>query len=153
MKRKITKSTTSHSLRRVQRLFPKVETVSDATTGRVTVRVQETDTKKAEAGAESRCALARAACRQLKLNGAIIGLSYSYLIQGTHATRYTTPVTVGREMVSFDRSQDFDEGTYHLAPVSKSNRLGVVRSYKSGPRKSELPIRHMVHYTARVRVR
>jgi hypothetical protein len=151
MVRKISK-TRSHSLQRVKRLFPKVETVSDWTGARITVTVTETDAQKASPGVESRCALAKAACRSLKLDGAIIGLSYSYLIKGTHATRYNTPATVAREMVSFDRNRDFDKGAYHLARISKSNRLGVKRQQKSGPRNTTLkPGPHIVHQTARVR--
>lgn len=151
---RIKKSTSSWSLHRVKKFFPKVETVSDETRKRASVTVRETDTTKAVPGDFSTCALALAACRQLKVDGAIIGLSFSYLIKGTHATRYSTPPTVAREMVSFDRHSDFDIGTYHLAPVCPAARLGAPRGrhIKRGTGGGKLKkSRHIIHKTARVR--
>ena len=48
----------------------------------------------------------------------------SYVIKGKSAIRFATPERVQREIVSFDRHQDFAPGEYHLTPKSPSSRLG-----------------------------
>jgi hypothetical protein len=71
-----------------------------------------------------RCALAKACRRMLKVDGASIGVGYSYLVKGAKAIRFATSEAVAREVVSFDRNRDFAPGRYLLSPVSKSARLG-----------------------------
>lgn len=140
------------SLRRVRKFFPKVETVSDSQK-RVLVNVKETDGNGAKPGEFHQCALARACRRELNVDGALIGLAFSYLILGTHATRYSTPEAVSREMISFDRHADFDAGSYSLNAIPKMSQLGTHtdnqrdgKSPNTGNRLSK-----PYHITARVR--
>lgn len=139
------------ALGRIMKYFPKVTTVSDERRKRVTVTVTAADTRGGTKGNFTSCALAQACKRQLKVDGAIIGLTFSYLIKGNHATRYRTPTSVAREMVVFDRHKDFDDGKYFLAPVPNSQRLGVrAGPAGSGPRQNKRP-HIIVHQTGRVR--
>ena len=134
--------------RSVHRLFPQVTSVTDATVP-VEVSVAARDCKQGQQTNPSECALARAARRELKVDGVIIGLSSSYLIRGTTALRFDTPESVKREIVSFDRHGDFAPGEYYLTPKSPSCRLGEAR-YK--PTSQNKTVRRKVHLSARVRM-
>lgn len=108
----------------VQKHFPKVTRVKDAKHPiRLTVKAEDS-TNGDKAKPES-CALARAAKRELKADGAIINLSSSYVVKGTTAIRYKTSELVAREITSFDRGGDFAAGKDYLLTVfPKSSRLG-----------------------------
>lgn len=139
------------ALRRIRRLFPKVLTVSDSTK-RVSVIVTEADSQGGKPGEFKACALARACHRELHMDGAIIGLSTSYLIKGTHATRFTTPEAIQREMVSYDRHKDFDPGRYTLNAIGPAKRLGRHTNRPTignGKKRRNLDV--AVHVTSRVR--
>jgi len=114
----------------VRKLFPQVTHAEDATTP-IAVTVKEADAADAKSLQASECAMARAAKRQYKADGVIIGIGVSYIIQGDTATRYPTPPTVSREVTSFDRHHDFASGEYKLMAVSPSRRFG----HQGGPRK------------------
>lgn len=111
---------------KVREAFPQAETVSDSTTP-IVLTVTAKDRRRAITQDPSACAMARACEREQHADGAWIGLSVSYLLSGTHLTRYRTPQSVAREIVTFDRHHDFDPGTYSLAsmPPSQSHRLGA----------------------------
>jgi hypothetical protein len=106
----------------VQKFFPDVERVSDATKP-IKVIVNRDDNDKAEEQKPESCAMARACRRHLKIDGAIIRLRFAYLIKGSHATRYEVPFTVRAEIVSFDRHKDFRPGEYMLSAVCPSRRM------------------------------
>lgn len=131
----------------IRKLFPKVEFAYEAEKP-VEVSVDAKDCKTAEPLNPAECALARAAKRELKADGVIIGLSSSYLIKGNIAIRFATPSSVQREIVSFDRHSDFAPGDYYLTPKSPSQRLGSRKGTKSGSRVSK----RKFHKVARVRV-
>ena len=116
--------------RLIQRAYPNVKKIQDAK-GSIKIHVMEKDCKKGEGLNPNECALAQAVKRQFKADAAIIGLSTSYIIKGGKATRFTTPVRIGREIVSFDRNKDFAEGTYTLIPKAKSQRLGTSHNSSS----------------------
>jgi hypothetical protein len=120
----------STALRMVQRHFPKVEKIVDADEG-VAVKVTKRDSEKGRKKNPDQCALAKACVRELKADGAIINVAFSYVVTGKTATRYQTSIAVGREITSFDRHQDFEPGTYLLSKVKPSARLGA--SKQSGP--------------------
>jgi len=130
-------------------MFPNVETVVDATKA-VEVSVNRRDCKDAKKLNPSECALARAAKRELHADGVIIGMGTSYVIRGKQAIRFDTPESVRREIVSFDRHQDFAPGDYYLTPKSPTGRIGASgsRSKKGGNHSS----RRKMHHSARVRV-
>ena len=139
--------------RSVRRLFPNVKFAVDADSA-IDVSVNAKDCKDAEKLNPSECALARAAKRELKADGVIIGLGASYVIKGDKAVRYHTPESVQREIVSFDRHHDFAPGDYHLPPKSPAVRFGMP-TYR-GKRSKSKPgdpktAKHKVHTSARVR--
>jgi hypothetical protein len=134
--------------RSVKRLFPQVETAVDADEA-IEVSVSRNDCKQAKKLNPSECALARAAKRELHADAVIIGMSTSYVIKGTVAVRFSTPMSVQREIISFDRHQDFSPGDYYLNPKSPSNRIGAP-PYKS--KNGNHKTKRKIHHSARVRI-
>lgn len=142
----------STSLSMIRRYFPLVEMVKDATKAMV-VDVTASDNANADVKNHRTCALAIAATRCFHADGAIIGMTTSWLIKGRTAYRFMNAETVTREITSFDRKAGFDAGMYLLSPPSESNRLGMVRSHNplrggNGNRKTKPSFRH---YTRNVR--
>jgi hypothetical protein len=136
--------------RSIRRMFPKVEYAVDATSA-IEVSVNKKDCESAEALNPMECALARAAKRELHVDGVIIGMSTSYVIKGNKATRYDTPESVAREIVSFDRHKDFSPGDYHLMPKPPSVRFGESRYPHAGGSGGK-QAKRKIHTSARVRV-
>jgi hypothetical protein len=138
--------------RSLKKLYPNVEHAVDASKP-IEILVDADDCKKAERLNPTECALARAAKRELKADGVIIGMQSSYIIKGNVAVRFATPESVRREIVSFDRHQDFAPGEYYLTPKSPSMKLGKNyhpdRNYKGGKIKDA---RRKHHMSARVRI-
>ena len=120
------------SLRIVQRFFPSVATVNDGTKKTV-IEVTTKDAASKAVRDYGHCVMAVACKRQLKLDGVIISRAIAYMIKGTQATRYTLPPSVSREIVSFDRGATFEPGTYELAAICKSKRLGSQRGRHLDP--------------------
>lgn len=117
------------------------------------VRVKEVDTKEGKKKDPAGCALARACVREHIADGAIIGIGYSWLVKGKVATRYKTSTSVGREIVSFDRHQDFATGVdYKLSRVAPSARLDRKVSPSRGPHLTHKPDTDKIHKTANIRV-
>lgn len=142
-----------NALTRVRKYFPNVERVRDSKRS-IIIRVKPEDSKTGKKKDPGACALANACVREQIADQAIIGLGYSYLIKDNVATRYQTSHGVGREIVSFDRHQDFQPGNdYRLQAVTKSQRLGhKPQQQGSGPHKTKRPGPIAVHHTANVRV-
>ena len=157
MKKTVTyQKSSGNALNRVRKYFPNVASVSDAT-DRIKIKVIKEDSLMGRKKQPTDCALARACVREGKADGAIIGIGYSYLIKGDHATRYQTSVSVGREITSFDRHQDFAPGKdYILSKVCPTAMLGRKRSRKRKHwvhKGSKAPVPEVhTHHTARIRV-
>lgn len=131
------------------RHFPQVKEVIDSRK-RVEIRVTNHDCTAGKAKRPTECALAKAIKREYNADGAIIGMTYSYIIKGNKAVRFQTPESVSREIVSFDRHSDFAPGNYALSPVYPSHRLGHERT--RSPHTGGHNDSRIVHkYTARVR--
>lgn len=130
----------------LHRHFPNVKEVVDATKA-VKVIVQSRDNVEGRKKQPTECAMAKAMRREFNADGVIIGLSRSYIIRGDKAVRYQTPDSVARELVSFDRHQDFAPGVYSLSPISPSSHRGYSGSQARG--RGTRPIVHKA--TARVR--
>lgn len=141
-------------LNRIKKHFPAVEDVVDAKAP-VFVEVLPEDGRIGRKKDPEGCAFARACLRKHLADGCIIGIAYSYLIKGSVATRYMTPETVGREITSFDRHQDFAEGqNYRLSAVTPSARLEAKRKRKRGVKngsQADVDSRRR-HHTTRIRV-
>jgi hypothetical protein len=134
--------------RSIHRLFPNVTEAFDADKP-VEVSVESKDCKNGKKFDPTECALARAAKRELLADGVIIGMSSSYIIKGNIAIRFQTPESVSREIVSFDRNQDFAPGEYYLTPKAPTARLGEKHSNKSNGSKK---VKRKIHNSARVRI-
>jgi hypothetical protein len=137
--------------RSVKRLFPQVTEAFDADKA-VEVSVNKKDCRDSQRLNPSECALAHAAKRELRSDGVIIGMTSSYVIKGKTAIRFATPASVQREIVSFDRHQDFAPGDYYLTPKSPSSRLGAYQSRPGGSGGKNKSIRRKIHRSARVRI-
>ena len=135
--------------RSIKKAFPQVTTIIDAKKA-VQIHVTDKDCKSAEPLNPTECAMARAAKREFKVDAVVIGVSTSYLIKGKKATRFNTPESVAREIVSFDRHSDFQPGNYQLVPKSPTNRLNH-RSGPKKPNKNHQAIRQIHHKTTKIR--
>jgi hypothetical protein len=147
------KTKSTNVLTRVRKYFPQVNKVVDAKEP-VLISVKKQDNKVGRKKDPANCALAQA-CKRAKIaTGAIINIGFSYLINGEVATRYRTSETVGREITSFDRHQDFATGKdYRLSQVSPSCRLNMKRSSGKGSKKANGTKSAMkVHHTTRIRI-
>lgn len=130
--------------------FPQLRTVSDALAP-IQVTVTGQDQRGSNPKHPESCAMARACTRELGVDGAIIGMGVSYLIQGTHATRFKTPETLAREITTFDRHGQFAVGTYALAAVPESSRLGLYRKAGTHAPGAKMRRQGLVHKTSGVR--
>ncbi len=117
----------ANALQIVRNFYPKVTEVRDATRG-MYIEVTKQHSNSAAVKRHDDCALA-VACKKTKrgVTGAIISLKTSYIIKGNKAYRYTTPASVAREIVSFDRKAGFEPGEYRLSAPPPSIRLGAHR--------------------------
>lgn len=138
------------ALTKIQKIFPQVKTVKDSKKS-IAINVTKADSKAGRKKDFAHCALAKACVRTKIAEGAIIGLTTSYLINGTTATRYKTSVAVSREITSFDRHQDFAAGkAYKLMSVPPTMTFEKHnRRYKSSGRNGKQ--KKIIHRTAFVR--
>lgn len=136
----------------VKERYPEVRFVADSLQA-VRVDVRERDRNTAEPQEFTKCAFARAACRGHKSDGAFIGIRTSYLVFGDTAIRFFTPSTVAREVVVFDRHEDFATGIYRLSAVSPSQRLGKAQNKNKDPKRRKIVNggKLIRHTTTRVR--
>jgi len=142
------------ALNTLRKSFPQLKRIVDSKKS-LRISVTRRDSSSARKKDPENCALARACVRQKLADAAIIGIAVSYLVKGDTAIRYCTSVGVGREITSFDRHQDFAEGTnYCLQRVSPSNRLNRKREgHRTGKQHPHVgkSFEHL-HHTANVRV-
>jgi|SRR4030095_4508853 len=150
MSKKKSKPKTTSLPRSLRKLFPNVKYAIDATSP-IEVSVDAKDCDGAKKLDPTNCALARAARREYKADGVIIGISSSYIIKGDKATRFATPERVQREIVSFDRHHDFAPGEYTLVPKAPTAKFGShPRPNREGGANKKA--RHIRHTSARIRV-
>lgn len=136
--------------RDIRRAFPNVTQVIDAKRA-VEISVNAKDCKTGEPLNPLECALARAVKRQFHADAAVIGLGASYIIKENKATRFHTPERIRREIVSFDRHNDFAEGSYILVPKSPALKLGTTHVSKDKRARHDNAKRHPVK-NVRVRI-
>lgn len=141
------------ALQIVQSYYPGVTKVKDAKKG-INITVTKDDCFRGTKKAPNKCAMANAFQRKEGYDGAIISKAISYLIQGDQAIRYKTPESVAREIVSFDRGQDFDPGDYSLKAPSEREKLGVSHgpSPSQSPKSNSGGMKNRYHKTTGVRV-
>lgn len=90
--------------------------------GHVHVVVTESDVANAKKANSKHCALARAALRLPGVNAAYFFRTMAFLEYEDRIVRQHLPVSVQKEIVSFDRASIFASGDYQLSPVSPSDR-------------------------------
>lgn len=139
------------ALSKIKKIFPHVTTVIDSKKT-ISITVLKTDNKTGRKKDFTDCALARA-CKRTKIaDSVIIGLTTSYLIKNNIATRYLTSVSVGREITSFDRHQDFAPGVdYKLGKIPASIKLGMSSKSRGKETGKNGPQLKRVHKTVDVR--
>jgi hypothetical protein len=93
--------------------YPKVTKIVKAARP-IVLDVQDVDIGHASRKSPDHCVAAECCRRQLGADGVMIFLSVCYVIQGDTATTYTTPPTLAREIVAFDRGALFYPGKYVL---------------------------------------
>lgn len=123
-----------NTARIIKERFPNVTTVYDSLQA-VRIDVKRVDQRSAKPQEFTECAFARAAQRCLKADGAFIGIKTSYVVFGEQAIRFYTPVSVQREIPSFDRHDDFAIGNYRISPIPKSQRMGNPGGHKKNGNK------------------
>jgi len=142
----------SNALRSVRKFFPKVEKVVDADE-QILFHVTKRDAKEGARKDHANCAGARALVREQHADGAVVGKSVTFVVHENVATRYLTPVSVSREVVSNDRASEFEPGEYHLSPPTPTARLGHLRErdpHRKQHGKTQRNSRH-IHLTDNVR--
>lgn len=135
-------------LKIVQKFFPKVKTVVDAS-HKALIEVSKEDTKSKGIKDHNNCAMAVACKRKFKLDGVIISRSVAYLIKGTQARRFKVPESVSREVVSFDRGAGFSPGKYELSAVPPSDKKSRETGRDRGNR--HMKLKRKRHMTINVR--
>lgn len=122
----------------VKKYYPNVSVVFDSKKD-VEIEVTGRDSKSSNSKSPNSCALATACERSF--DGAIVSMSVAYLIKGNEAFRYVVPARISREIVSFDRHQDFAPGNYRLLAPSDAKKMGPRRHYRK-----ESPVDHPPAY-------
>lgn len=114
----------SAALKIVQKNFPDVTKIVDSRKD-LLVEVNRHDVKAAAKQDHQACAMAVACKRKLHLDGIMVSINKAYLVKGNKAMRFSVPVSVAREIVSFDRGSDFVPGSYSLKAVPLRERIGA----------------------------
>ncbi len=141
----------SHALRIVNKFFPSVTKVTDATE-KTMIEVTARDAASKAVKDHGACVMAVACKRKFHLSGVIISRSVAYLIKYNEATRYYLPSSVAKEIVSFDRGAGFEVGTYELSSIPKLNRLGARAGRELDPdRERKDKSKRFRHLTTNVR--
>ncbi len=134
----------------VRRFHPDVQSVKDATKSLV-IEVTKKDCQSTAVKNHKECAMAQACKRQLKADGIIVCLSTTYVIKGTHATRYKNNESISREIVSFDRKAGFSPGIYKFAKIPQTSKLGTNNGRRGGGKEKQYPPKFHPHRTEDVR--
>jgi hypothetical protein len=142
---------TGMALRVVQRYYPEVTTVVDATKP-LDIEVQPKDVRNVHRKKHDRCVLAEVCKNRPGVDGVVVAISTVYIVHGKEATRYVQGESSRREIVSFDRSGVFEPGIYRLRPPSASNRLGYQHHHarKKGAGIKRRGFRHLTQNVRRL---
>lgn len=136
------------ALKIVQKYFPNVKEVRDSDKPLI-VNVTRRDCEKASAKMPDECAVAKSL--QKKHTGAIISMTTSYVIDEDKAVRYKTPMSVNKELVSFDRSKVFAPGEYILKAPSKHEKLGPRERPQYSKSRNKNTAKRVYHRTVGIR--
>jgi len=101
--------------------------IQDSTSPMV-LRVTNGDITKATQKNAKCCAYARAAKRLPHVKAAYFFRTTAYLEYDDRLERYHLPLSVQKEIVSFDRAKVMAPGTYQIIPPKGASALGAVRA-------------------------
>ena len=134
----------------VNKFFPKVKVVKDATKS-LSVEVTKEDSQKGARGDHNSCAMAVACKRKVKADGVIMSVSTAYIVKDKVAVRYRVPESVSREIVAFDRNSYFEPGEYRLNKPCPASMLGARRGGEDTTPGAGKKRRGFHHYTGGIR--
>lgn len=86
----------------------------------VKIVVTDDDIVRAKKANSKHCALARAALRLPEVNAAYFFRSVAFIEYPDRMVKYVLPMSVQKEIVSFDRARVFAPGVYQLSPIPAS---------------------------------
>lgn len=138
------------SLAIVRKYHPEVTVVEDAEEN-IQIEVTADDCRKGRRMAPAACAMAKAAAREGGYDGVIVSATRAYLVKGKTAVRYDLPMSVQKEIVSYDRSEKFSPGRYHLSAIAPSDRLEVRKESNRGGQKNGKNSGYRRHRTTGIR--
>ena len=106
------------------------KTVNEIVDGKkdVVIRVSKADCAGANRRELDRCAVARAACRSLHIDNALISGSTAFLIQDGRGERFIVPSSLRLKLLEFDRAGVFMPGDYLLKAPKGCQKIGYVRN-------------------------
>ena len=116
------------------------------------ITITSDDVKRANKRDPNSCAAARACLRQVKCVSARVHISQTYLEVGNKWVRYVTPASLRTEIVSFDRSVNFEPGEHLLKRPPPGKKLGAVRP-APGPHSNHKSKRSAPHFVTGIRPR
>jgi len=136
----------STALEIVQRFYPNVTTVKDATAP-LKIEVTKKDCQSRAVKNHTECALAVACKRSFKIKGVVIAVKVAYLVEDSRAIRYQLGEAISREITAFDRKGNFEPGDYTLLvpsyKIGTVSRPGSHKKSKKGKAESERSYRHV----------
>lgn len=135
-------------LRSLKKYFPDLKRVRDAERGTM-IEVTARDEATAKKKHLKECAMAIACRRKMGLDGVLISRSRAYLVKDGVATRYELPISVQKEVISFDRGGGFDLGEYGL--LKPSHKIGEGGGGKGGAHRSTAAAKKPRHLTGKIR--
>lgn len=100
------------------------------------ITVNATDVRKAKMKNAKDCAFACAFKRAQGAEAAFVFRSSCYVQKGDKLIRYRLPLSVQKEIVSFDRTGDMEPGNFHVTPHSPCARLDSLKkntANRNGP--------------------
>jgi len=161
--KKLTKTTTKRKTAPkagqswIKRYAERHHLIIEESTRPLILHVDKSDVKSGNKKEAQSCAFAVCAKREIPgVKKSFFFRSVAYLQFKDKIVRYTLPVSVMKEIVSFDRSGKIEPGTYQLSPPSpRSTRMAAQarsrkRTGRHQPRGGEIK-RKLVHSTTDVR--
>lgn len=120
--------------------------ISDGKTAKY-VAVTKDDVVRAKKADSQHCALARSALRLPGVRAAYFFRQTAFLEYADRMEKYELPVSVQKEIVSFDRAQIFAEGAYQLSPPRPSNRRQALKRRVTDRKKQKLATKAVLDAT------
>jgi hypothetical protein len=100
---------------------------------KIQVEISPRDVQKGMTRDPATCAAAQCLMRSVRgILGARVHVSMTYIEFAKHWERLSTPRSLSREIVAFDRGAPFFPGTYSFSPLCESERAKYDKPRKNG---------------------